>query len=688
MATIFFLSLALFLHFREVRVETLELDTVAERYIISQVDFAFPDEEATQIIKQESMRDIGIIYRLNEKQIHQTRFDFESFILTQQKWRDELENVTFNEIYRGADALEEALVRARFTNRRTFQKIQEAGLPYESTFVFSPSDVQKPSSFPADFWEKIKTKAFGAKNIPPEAAQFVLEAFAYQPWVLQEDLSAERSLREFIQHEVPSQFTQVRAGTRIIEPGEKVTKRNIAMLQSMKETIAKERNLFTPRTILGTIILSLLFTFLSILYLRVNHQAVLDSLQKMILLLGIVIITLILSKISEYFLVNQTTYLPDIFRYPIIIPFAALLIFVLVSPEVALFSSAFLTIVLGITLAIDHSRFIVINLIASWTTIILAKTMHKRKDIFSVLGKVWIACIPAILAFNLAQNVFIPLHLFQDFISSFISITVIAVLVIGLLPILESSFHVMTDISLMEYMDPNNELLRRLTTEAPGTYQHCLVVGNLAETAARAIQANGLFCRVATLYHDIGKLFNPPYFIENQLGGFDIHQLLTPAESAQVILAHVQEGEALAKNHHLPESFINIIKEHHGTTLAYFFYHKQLGLMGNDPSKVDEASFRYPGPKPHSKESAIIMLADTLEAAYRSLDIINEETVTEMVEKLVNEKVADKQLDESHLTFTELGTVKKTFIQTLLVTGHIRVKYPEKKEEKFLKIKT
>ena len=218
-----------------------------------------------------------------------------------------------------------------------------------------------------------------------------------------------------------------------------------------------------------------------------------------------------------------------------------------------------------------------------------------------------------------------------------------SILVVGLLPIFESIFHMMTDITLMEYMDPNNELLRRLSVEAPGTYQHCLVVGSIAEAAAQAIDANGLFCRVSTLYHDIGKLSNPHYFTENQMGGFNIHQLLTPLESTQVIIAHVTDGEALARKHGLPESFIDIIREHHGTTLVYYFYCKQIEQMGGDASNIDESQFRYPGPKPQSKESAIIMMADIVEAASRSLENVNEESLTELVNRLIGEKLSDGQ---------------------------------------------
>ena len=259
-----------------------------------------------------------------------------------------------------------------------------------------------------------------------------------------------------------------------------------------------------------------------------------------------------------------------------------------------------------------------------------------------------------------------------------------AIAVVGLLPLLESAFAVMTDVSLIEYMDPNHDLLRRLTIEAPGTYQHSVVVGNLAEAAALAIGANGLFCRVATLYHDIGKMATAQYFTENQRGEVNIHQLLTPLESAQVIMAHVPEGVAMAREAGLPEPIIDIIKEHHGTTLVYYFYRKYLEQTKekDNIALVDEKEFRYAGPKPRSKESGIIMIADTFEAASRSLDKINEETLYELINRLVGEKIDDGQFSHCLLTFEDLSIIKRVLIQTLLAAGHSRVKYPkrEKKE--------
>ena len=269
-----------------------------------------------------------------------------------------------------------------------------------------------------------------------------------------------------------------------------------------------------------------------------------------------------------------------------------------------------------------------------------------------------------------------------DLVSSAVFMLLTAVLVVGLLPLLESGFRIMTDVTMMEYMDPNNDLLRRLTIEAPGTYQHSVVVGNLAEAAAANIGANGLFCRVSTLYHDIGKMVTPQYFTENQQGGMNIHQLLTPQESAQVIIAHVSEGVAMARKAGLPEQFIDIIKEHHGTTLAYYFYRKQLELVGGDKNKVDEKEFRYAGPKPRSKESAIIMIADSSRSRSRSLDKVNEETLTELANRLIKEKAEDGQFDHCLLTFEELAKVKQTLVKTLVAFGHSRIKYPSREVKK------
>jgi cyclic-di-AMP phosphodiesterase PgpH len=676
---IFLIALTAFLHFREVRIQMPDLNSTAEQYVIAQVDFDFPDEEATKTLKQEAVLDIGQIYKLDDKQLEKRRQEFENSVVKNQNWRQELQHATFEEIYNESEKLVDILLQCRFTDSRTFQKMKSLQFPIENIFVFTSSQQNSPISLPEGFWDMIKKDLKESGKFHSESIDYILKYFSDKSWNLHEDGSKERALRQQVESRVPMKHTKIDAGTVLIFPGEIVTARHIAMLKAMKNALSEERNLWAPMTMLGSFLLALIITGLCAIYLRISQREVLNALSKLTLLVTIAILTMFLSKLTEYFLINKTSNLIDVVRYPIFVPFAAIIICVLIGPPAALFTSGLLAVVIGISLAVNHDRFLVINLIAALVAILCARSMHKRKEVFRVCAKVWLSCVPVIIAFNLISNDFWYLNLMTDLVSTLIFLAFTAIVVVGLLPILESIFHVMTDMSLMEYMDPNNDLLRRLSLEAPGTYQHSLVVGNLAESAARAIGANGLFCRVSTLYHDIGKLFNPHYFTENQLGGFNIHQLLTPLESTQVIIAHVAEGEQLARKHRLPQNFIDIIREHHGTTLVYYFYCKQVEQMGGDASLVDEKKFRYPGPKPHSKESAIIMIADIIEAASRSMEEMSEQNISEMVDKLVSAKADDGQFEECKLTFEELGTVKKTIIKALLVAGHFRVKYPTKK---------
>ena len=278
----FFLSHFFFLHFRQVRMEMLDLNSIAERYLIAQVDFEFPDEQATFILKQQSLRDIGKIYRLDEKQVAQIRLILKAIYSRTRNGGIELEHSTFEEMYKGAELLEEELYHVRFTNSRTLQKIKDYQLSRLEDFSPIPPNPEQSLILPDDFWGKLSQRIFHSKY-HAESSQFILNAFQKQLWQLREDLPGERSLRQIVQDSIPHQYTQVKAGTRIIDPGEQVTTRHLAMLQAMKEAISKERDLWAPRTIIGSILLSLLFSVLCIVYFRINHREILNSLQKLTL---------------------------------------------------------------------------------------------------------------------------------------------------------------------------------------------------------------------------------------------------------------------------------------------------------------------------------------------------------------------------------------------------------------------
>ncbi|MBA2368085.1 MAG: HDIG domain-containing protein [Candidatus Protochlamydia sp.] len=675
--TVFFLSLFAFLHFREVRVDILELNTIAPGFIVSQVDFDFTDDEATLISKQDAIRDIGKIYELSRNDIRQKRIEFENFLLYNQNWHESIEReAAFEELHQALEKIEKELTALRFTDSLTLEKMQKVGLPTENYQIYTPNTSLEQVILPAFLWEKFQTELLNTHQFNSLTVALIIEFFKNGHWHIEEDNSTQRLLRKKIQSLVPEKITHVRAGNRIIDQKEKATSRHVAMLQAMKNKMGAERNLYSPLTLLGSFLLTLLFTGVLVYYFKANQPRILSSNRKIFLFVTIMILTLGLSKLTEFFLLNSKNNLMESIRYPLFVPLAAILICSLINSSLASFAAGFLAVVSVIALAFEWEGFLLLNLTASLVAILSVHSLRRRKEIFVVCLKAWLCCVVAIISLHLYNNSMIHFSFFTDIISACFFMLLTAILVVGLLPLLESGFGIMTDVTLMEYMDPNNDLLRRLTIEAPGTYQHSVVVGNLSEAAALSIGANGLFCRVATLYHDIGKIATSQYFTENQMGEVNIHQLLTPQESAQVIMAHVVEGVAMSREAGLPEPIIDIIKEHHGTTLVYYFYRKQLEKMGGDKGRVDEREFRYPGPKPRSKESGIIMIADSFEAASRSLEKVNEETLTALVERLVREKIDDGQFDQCLLTFEELSVVKKALVKTLMAAGHSRIKYP------------
>ncbi|WP_045517712.1 HD family phosphohydrolase [Neobacillus niacini] len=248
-----------------------------------------------------------------------------------------------------------------------------------------------------------------------------------------------------------------------------------------------------------------------------------------------------------------------------------------------------------------------------------------------------------------------------------------AVLTMGLLPFFETSFGILSTMKLIELSNPNHPLLRKILMEAPGTYHHSVMVANLADAACEAIGANGLLARVGCYYHDIGKTKRPNFFIENQMHRDNPHDRLPPDKSANIIISHVTDGSAILKKYNMPKEIINIAEQHHGTTLLKFFYHKAL----QDGKDVNEEEYRYSGPKPQTKESAIIGIADSVEAAVRSLSQPTPETIESLVKKIVADRLQDGQLNECDLTLKELETVSHSFCETLKGIFHSRIEYPE-----------
>ncbi|TVP76280.1 MAG: HDIG domain-containing protein [Gemmatimonadales bacterium] len=253
-----------------------------------------------------------------------------------------------------------------------------------------------------------------------------------------------------------------------------------------------------------------------------------------------------------------------------------------------------------------------------------------------------------------------------------------AILAMGFLPVFEWFTRITTDQTLLEWADPNRPLLKRLSMEAPGTYAHTINVANLSEAAANAIGANGLLCRVGVYYHDVGKMLKPQYFIENQPGGRNPHDKLKPATSATIVREHVTEGLKMAREANLPQVLLDFIPEHHGTQVISYFLEKaraEAEAAGKPPP--DPEAFRYPGPRPRSRETAVVMLADSVESATRTLQDPTPERVRNLIETIVDSKVRDGQLDEAPLTLRCMGTIKASFEKVLAGLYHHRIDYPE-----------
>jgi cyclic-di-AMP phosphodiesterase PgpH len=327
----------------------------------------------------------------------------------------------------------------------------------------------------------------------------------------------------------------------------------------------------------------------------------------------------------------------------------------------------------GITGTLNFSEGIYI-LFSSLAGILFLSRQNQRSKILQAGSFAVIVNILTILALMYLPNgQFSGIEYGYYLITALVSGIGSAVLTIGLLPFFEASFGILSTMRLIELSNPNHPLLRKILMEAPGTYHHSVMVANLAESACEAIGANGLLARVGSYYHDIGKTKRPNFYIENQMHLENPHDRLPPDKSANIIIAHVTDGANILKKYNMPKEIIDIAEQHHGTTLLKFFYHK--ALQGDD--EIKEEDYRYPGPKAQTKESAVVGIADSVEAAVRSLSQPTPDLIESLVKKIVADRLQDGQLNECDITMREIETVSEALCETLKGIFHSRIEYPE-----------
>ncbi|WP_255992652.1 HD family phosphohydrolase [Clostridium perfringens] len=366
-----------------------------------------------------------------------------------------------------------------------------------------------------------------------------------------------------------------------------------------------------------------------------------------------------------------------------IIPLACMpmLITLLLNYKISLVFSMLNVILIGGAVGFNPNIIIlaILNVVLGGT---LLRKMQQRNDI--LYSSITVAVLSSILTFSvgtLTTNNFMEILADSTFAAAGAILS--GILTIGVLPFFESTFDIVTNAKLLELSNPNNPLLKKLLMEAPGTYHHSILVANLAELAAEQVGGNPLLARIGAYYHDVGKTKRPYFFRENQFGKKNPHDRLKPEISSKIIISHVKEGSELAKEYNLPKTIHDFIVTHHGETLVKYFY---LTVKNNseNPDEVKEEDFKYPGPKPMSKEQGIVMLADSTEAAVRSINEPTEEKIEKMVNNIIDDKLATGQLDNCDLTLRDISKIKKCFLKALNGIHHERIEYPDdnKKEKK------
>ncbi|NBG89324.1 HD family phosphohydrolase [Isachenkonia alkalipeptolytica] len=452
----------------------------------------------------------------------------------------------------------------------------------------------------------------------------------------------------------------------IVREGERISASQMQILRELG--LLAEDGRLDYLLYLGIIIIVMLLLLTLVFYLMFFHKKLIYDLKSLLMLVLIILSTLMISKVFSVI---------GIFVIPVAT--AAMLLSILINPQVAIVSNIILSVMA--VLIIDNSLTLLIMLMVGGTlgALMAYRTQQRGNILLSgfVVGAANFFVIMGIGFINSNEINEIFIHAGYGAIGGGFA----AVLTIGTLPFWEWAFGVLTHLKLMEMSNPNQPLLKKLLLEAPGTYHHSIIVGNLSEAAADAVEGNALLARVGAFYHDIGKTTKPYFFKENQFGVDNPHEKIKPLKSSSIITGHVTDGLKVAKEHKLHKDVVEFIKSHHGNTLVAYFYHKEKELnkgMGG----VEEEAFRYQGPKPATKETAIVMLADSVEAAIRSIPEPNKEKIENLIEKILQGKLQDGQLEESHLTLKELQRIKTVFMNTLLGIYHERIEYPEEEGNK------
>ena len=478
----------------------------------------------------------------------------------------------------------------------------------------------------------------------------------------------------------------VQEGDIILRRGEKVTASDLEKYQEYLD-LALEDSVLLPKRIFVTIV-TLLFGIVYIRLVLPTFWA--DGPRSSIVAIAILsnlAFSRFVMELGETELFGSSPILIGLLPYLLPIAFAPMIVMITVGPRMATLT-AMMTCVFHAAMQEIGIEMLVGSLCTALVGVYFCREVRLRGSVLKAgtMAGVTGGIVALGIGFASGSGWVVPLN---HALASFVVSVFTGALVLGAMPLIENAFKVATDATLFELTDYNHPLLRRMQVEAPGTYHHSLMVANLAEDAALEVKANPTLCRACALFHDIGKMVQPNYFTENQGDFGNPHNRQNPAMSALIIKSHVKEGLEIAREHRLPKVIRDVIRQHHGTTLVKYFYFqaKQKSKQANLPygdsdlQEPDESTYRYDGPRPRFKESAIIFFADSVEAAARSLSKVTHHSVEELLDSIFQDRLEDGQLDECPLTLEEVATIKRSFLKTTLNMLHSRIEYPDEDKD-------
>ena len=458
----------------------------------------------------------------------------------------------------------------------------------------------------------------------------------------------------------------ISAGELIIAEGEAVDYKKFEVLSSLRKefSLQKEDDQNSIWVLGGYSILILLTFSLLLLFLDKYRPSIFVNNRKLtFIFFNIVFVIMATTLIIKY----DTAY---VFAMPLCI--LPLIIKAFFDARLGLFTHVLTVLLIGF-LVPNSFEFVFLQILAGIITIQTVTRLYKRANLFISVGQIVLVYLIGYIAFTTIQEGSL-LKIDFGILALFLLNGLLMLFVQPLIYIYEKIFGLVSDVSLLELSDTNSRLLKELSDKAPGTFNHSLQVANLAEAAANEIGANTLLVRVGALYHDIGKLKNPAYYSENQIGMVSPHDELSPKQSSKIIINHVLDGIIIAQKNNIPDRVIDFIRTHHGTSLVYFFYKKQEELDGENTNIKD---FQYNGPMPFSKETVILMMADSVEAASKSLKSPDVNQLQEFIDKIIGGKMKEKQFNASNITLSEIEKVKKVLFKKLINVYQLRIEYPE-----------